>query len=155
MWEYKEARDMIKNEYWSYSKAEDGERAYRNATLKQQKKPTDVYADMEAENLAVISSRDDRRFMMVDEDAYSPRDMSRRDSRDSAIAAEAMEMHDFGHGADEGTPGESEPLVRRNTPQDKKKKSLFSRNKEEKAKKSGTVDENSKLVDGEEADSLV
>ena len=67
MWEFKECRDAIKKTLWSYNRAQDGEREYKQNTLRNPKRDGDILADIDAniENKKPIFERDERRYLIT------------------------------------------------------------------------------------------
>lgn len=154
MWEFKDCRDAIKERPWSHSKAEDNEKAFKNASLKKSKSNTDAYAQMDRAEDVVIASRDSRRYVDVEaEDDNENIDQSRVEKP----PLEEYEMSNIGHGdvAHDETQ-DDEPLVRKNSSQKKKKNNWFKKDNTEESKKGSKnkQDEKAKLVKGEE-DSFV
>lgn len=154
MWEFKDCRDAIKERPWSHSKAEDNEKAFKNASLKKSKSNTDAYAQMDRAEDVVIASRDSRRYVDVEaEDDNENIDQSRVEKP----PLEEYEMSNIGHGdvAHDETQ-DDEPLVRKNSSQKKKKNNWFKKDNTEESKKESKnkQDEKAKLVKGEE-DSFV
>ena len=117
MWEFKDCREAIKHEMWSYSKAQDEERSFKNRTLNRPK-DGDSFADVEQpEEHGPVPEKDARRFAsVVDYERESPK--------------EEYELKEFGHGdvpVDE--MGEEDSLIHRNNSTKQQKKGLFTKSK--------------------------
>ena len=63
VWEFKECRDAIKKTLWSYNRAQDGEREYKQNTLRNPKRGGDIMVDIDAktEDKQPMSTHDERR----------------------------------------------------------------------------------------------
>ncbi|XP_066915341.1 uncharacterized protein [Clytia hemisphaerica] len=115
MWEFKDCRESIKKLLWSHSKAEDGEKVFKQNTLKNPHKG-DQFADVDqAEEREPIAERDERRYVSF-EQPNDDRELSFNDRPPE------YEMREFGHQdvpSDEAD--ENDTLIRRSLEQKKKK----------------------------------
>ena len=66
MWEFKECREAIKKTLWSFSRAQDSEKEYKQNTLRNPKRAGgDIMADVDVEtgDKQPAAERDERRFV--------------------------------------------------------------------------------------------
>lgn len=137
MWQFKECRELIKKEMWSYNKANDAEKTFRNETLRNPQHECDVYADMELEEKAdFVADRDDRRYLTVDGDSYGAV-AGQSASETSLQRPQQYEMEYFGDKDDRDTPESQYAKVNRS-------------GKDKKSNKWGSGDDRSKLVNGDD-----
>lgn len=70
MWEFKECREAIKKTLWSYNRAQEGEKEFKQNTLRNPKRGGgDILADVDAaeEDKSPAAERDERRYVSFEE----------------------------------------------------------------------------------------
>lgn len=111
MWDFKECREAIKKSMWSLQRAQEGERIFKQTTLKNPKNQSDTIADVDSNDLDIpLAERDARRFVSFEQKVTSNGETSQQN----------FEMKDFGYQdvhSDEAD--ESEALIRRSYKQKK------------------------------------
>ena len=140
MWEFKECRETIKKFFWSHGKAQEGERAFKQNTLRNPKKG-DTIADLDPVGAeAVQGERDARRFVSVEE---TTAEKSRKSVNFEDSPPPAYELKDFGYQdvpSDEAD--ESDSLIRRS----QRQKNKASSNKSSRARRQSRETEESQFM---------
>ncbi|XP_065653552.1 uncharacterized protein LOC136071883 isoform X2 [Hydra vulgaris] len=70
MWDFKDCRELIKQQPWSHSKAEEAEENYKNLANDMDDKDRDVYAEMESQDSVKLES-DPRRYLISVDNNFS------------------------------------------------------------------------------------
>ena len=63
MWDFKDCRESIKQQPWSYSKAEEAEKNFKNQIFDTEVEGKDVFAEMEVQDGVKLNS-DPRRYLI-------------------------------------------------------------------------------------------